>query len=50
MYLTRTSIEQSKPKRQNSRSETKIFKVNQKIITAKTLEAFTLKANYDTNH
>ena len=50
MYLTNRSIEQSQPKRENLKVEKvqESNKINKKIIIAKTLEAFNLKAIYDT--
>ena len=49
MKLTSRSIEQSQPTRQNlENSETKRIKqTKKKTIIAKTLEAFNLKAMYD---
>ena len=49
MYLISRSIEQSQPKRRNLESwETKRIKLNKKTIIPKTVEAFNLKAIYDT--
>ena len=49
MNLTRRSIEQSQPTRQNLKSwePKRIKQTTQKTIFAKILEAFNLKAMYD---
>ena len=47
MYLTSRSIEKFQPKRQNLTESKRIKLTKEKIIIAKTLDAFNLKTIYD---